>query len=663
MRKIFICNFIISFPSRQNLEKINLFNFLYYAKYSPKDICMKNHLFLIKINWFAKTSFSNLLIMSIMATEFFCKINSRRYNILAAVLFFSSSAMYGQVDSFKVAITRFDKVSTDARVNNIYIDDKNLIWLAGSKGLIETTGDGSKFNIHFPNTEMRDVTSDRRDNIWSASANTLYSLKTKNTYSLPDDGLTISDITYLEGNIWVGTDNGLYQFNTTSGKFKAYDNKNSKLVSNVIHFVHADKNRILWVGTDNGYLRIDGDKWELQDKKIKMLATCENSEGQWIISDKDMFLINKYNRLFPVKLDPTQYKGKINNFILDSKGRMYVASDILVRYDPYTEVINNYSEDAASLSKAALSLACDKNDNIWIGTDGAGFYRLLFGDVAQEQLNAICLVETAIQCTDSSNGSIKVSASGGTRPYTYQWSINGATGNTISGLSAGKYEVTVTDKLQTSTVASIQLSAPDPVTVELVSNNRVTNPEKPDGSVYVKVTGGSGNYTYLWSNGLTTQNLTSARSGKYSLNIKDKNGCMASADFNVRREKFIPDLVIDKVTVGQKLRINELNFTADSSTITQENNDILEEVYEFLVSNPSVVVEIGGHTNTIPPHEYCDQLSSARARKVAEFLYSRGIPKERLSFKGYGKREPLTDSTSNQGRQKNQRVEVKILQM
>ncbi|MBK9733528.1 MAG: OmpA family protein, partial [Saprospiraceae bacterium] len=62
-----------------------------------------------------------------------------------------------------------------------------------------------------------------------------------------------------------------------------------------------------------------------------------------------------------------------------------------------------------------------------------------------------------------------------------------------------------------------------------------------------------------------------------------------------------------------------------------------------------------------PPHEYCDQLSTARAKKVAEFLYNRGISKSRVTFKGYGKREPLTDSTSAQGRQKNQRVEIKIM--
>lgn len=588
-------------------------------------------------------------------------MNIKSLNFLIILLLAVIQSSAAQEDTSKVAITRFDKVNTDARVNSTYIDDRNVIWLASSKGLVETTGDGSKYNIYFPNTDIKDVTSERKDNIWAASSSAVYNFKTKASYSLPDDGVVISDISYLDGMLWIGTDNGLYEFNTTTHKFKAFDTENSKLPNNTINFVHADKSRILWIGTNGGYVRMEGDKWEVQDKKVKMLATCENNEGQWIISDKDMFLINKYNRLFPVKLDPTQYKGKINNFVIDSKGRIYIASDILVRYDPYKEVIDNYSADAATLSKAALSLGCDKNDNIWIGTDGAGFYKLLFGDVAAEQINAILLVENHIQCTGSKNGSIKVSASGGTRPYTYKWNVSGASGTTASGLAAGEYEVTVTDKTMNTSVATIVLSNPDPVAIEMVSNNRVTNPDKPDGSVIVKVTGGAGSYSYIWSNGATTQNLTGARSGQYSLNVKDKHGCLATATFNIKREKFIPDLEINKVVVGQKLRINELNFASDSSSITQENFDILEEVYEFLAANPGVIVEIGGHTNTIPPHEYCDQLSTARAKKVAEFLYERGIPKGRVSYKGYGKREPVTDSTTALGRQRNQRVEIKII--
>ncbi len=583
--------------------------------------------------------------------------------LILGTIFMYFMPAWSQVDSSKVTISRFDKVSTDARVNDIYIDNKNVIWLATNKGLIETVGDGSKVNNYFHNTEMVSITSERKDNIWVASAKAIYNFQTKVSYGLPHDGVTITGITYLDGSVWIGTNNGLYQFVVATSKFKVFDTENSKLASNKINFIQADKNRILWIGTEAGYVRIDGSKWEVQDKKMVMLATSENYEGQWIISNKDMFLLNHYNRLFPVKLDESQYKGKINKFVLDSKGRIYIASDILARYNPYNEQIINYSEDAATLSKAAISIACDKNDNIWIGTNGAGFYKLLFGDVVAEQVNANIIVENNIGCQGSKNGSIKVTVSGGTRPYSYKWSISGTSGTTASGLGAGLYEVTVTDKSQNTSVASITLTDPEPVQIDLVSNNRVTNPENPDGSVYVNITGGAGGYTYNWSNGTKNQNLMNARSGPYTLTVTDKNGCLASSTFHIMREKFIPDLDAKKVIVGQKLRINELNFVSDSSSITQDNYDILNEVYDFLVANPGIIIEIGGHTNTIPPHEYCDQLSTARAKNVAEYLYSRGIPKSRITYKGYGKREPLTDSTSAQGRQKNQRVEIKILQI
>jgi outer membrane protein OmpA-like peptidoglycan-associated protein len=565
-----------------------------------------------------------------------------------------------QVDSTKVAIQRFSAITSDARVNKTYIDDRNVIWLASNRGLIETVSDGSKAKTYLENTEILDVVSDRRNNVWAASQNALHQLSNNQRYQLPTDA-TITDIAYLEGSVWVGTTNGLFEFNPTAGKFKTHDTRNTPMISTNINFVHADRNKVLWVGTDKGYLRLEEENWNLEDKKVQMLATCENNEGQWIITNKDMFLINKFNRLFPVRLDPTQYKGKINNFVIDSKGRIYIASDILVRYDPYKEVIDNYTEDAASLSKACLSLACDKNDNIWIGTDGAGFYKLQFGELATEELNAVVIIESNIPCPGNKTGAIKVSVSGGAKPYSYQWSKVGVNGNYISSLPAGEYYVTVTDKIQNSTIANINLVDPSPVRIELVSTGRVTTPEDPNGTIEINISGGAGQYTYLWSTGATTQNVNKLPSGLYSLTAKDKNGCMSTATFNVKRDKYIPDLEMTKIVLGQKLRINDLNFDSDSSSITRANFEILDEVYEFLNANESVSVEIGGHTNTIPPHEYCDKLSAARSRNVAEYLYDRGIAKSRVAYKGYGKREPLSDSTSLAGRQKNQRVEIKIL--
>jgi outer membrane protein OmpA-like peptidoglycan-associated protein/sugar lactone lactonase YvrE len=579
------------------------------------------------------------------------------------IIFLSLSTSFSQNESGKIAITRFEKVRTDQKVNKVHIDNRNLLWLATNKGIIKSSGDGGTFQEYLTNLYFSSVTTDNKNRVWAGGNNYLYNVETGVNYPLPVPDAVISCLAYYDNQVWVGSNKGLFVLNPSTAKFKIVNTSNSKLPNNQVNFLHADQNKILWIGTDGGYVRLDNEKWEVQDKKYKMLATCENKEGQWIISNQDMFLINKFNRLFPVKLDPNQYRGKINDFVIDSKGRIYIASDILVRYDPYTETIENYTEDAGSLSKAAISIAADKNDNIWIGTNGAGFYRLLFGDIAEEQLNVSLIIEKSVQCHNGSDGVLKAVVSGGTKPFTYKWSKPGYDSQTLAGLSPGVYEVTVTDKYYTTAVATTELINPDPISVDVVSNERVTNPDKPDGMVKVMVKGGTGRYSFLWSNGQKTQNLTNVNSGMYALNIKDENGCEASLTVNVKREKFIPDLDVNKITEGQKLRINELNFEADSSIITQASYDVLEEVYEFLVSNPSVSVEIGGHTNTIPPHEYCDKLSTERARNVAEYLYSRGIERSRITYKGYGKREPLTESTSRQGRLRNQRVEIKILSM
>ncbi|MCR9098661.1 MAG: T9SS type A sorting domain-containing protein [bacterium] len=126
-------------------------------------------------------------------------------------------------------------------------------------------------------------------------------------------------------------------------------------------------------------------------------------------------------------------------------------------------------------------------------------------------------------CENTSDGAVSVSAMGGTPPFFYEWS-NGATTPSISNLPAGTYTVTVTDIAACTATASIDVNAfPAPS-----CSIEVTNPISTagnDGEATITVTGGTAPYTYLWSDGQTTQTATGLASGDYTATVTDANGC------------------------------------------------------------------------------------------------------------------------------------------
>lgn len=120
---------------------------------------------------------------------------------------------------------------------------------------------------------------------------------------------------------------------------------------------------------------------------------------------------------------------------------------------------------------------------------------------------------------------------------------------------------------------------------------------------------------------------------------------------------------LSKIKAGQSFRIDKLYFMADSSSFTPNSIRSLDDLADFLIKNPNIQVEIGGHTNGLPAHAYCDRLSAQRAGNVLKHLMSKGVKQSQLSAKGYGKRLPLADNSTEYGRRLNQRVEVKVLKV
>jgi outer membrane protein OmpA-like peptidoglycan-associated protein len=104
-----------------------------------------------------------------------------------------------------------------------------------------------------------------------------------------------------------------------------------------------------------------------------------------------------------------------------------------------------------------------------------------------------------------------------------------------------------------------------------------------------------------------------------------------------------------------------VNFDFGKSTLSSESYPILSNAAVVLLSNPSMKVEIQGHTDIIGSATSNKKLSIERAETVKSFLLSKGVEASRLSTAGFGDTKPISDNKTAQGRSFNRRIEFKIL--
>lgn len=114
---------------------------------------------------------------------------------------------------------------------------------------------------------------------------------------------------------------------------------------------------------------------------------------------------------------------------------------------------------------------------------------------------------------------------------------------------------------------------------------------------------------------------------------------------------------------GDVINLEHLQFKANSSELSDQDSKILDDLFGFMEDYPDVVIEISGHTNGVPDQDICLKISQERAQTVARYLVGRGIDFKRLRAVGYGKKYPIATNATPEGRKRNQRVEIKILEM
>ncbi|MFH1320024.1 MAG: PKD domain-containing protein [Bacteroidota bacterium] len=135
---------------------------------------------------------------------------------------------------------------------------------------------------------------------------------------------------------------------------------------------------------------------------------------------------------------------------------------------------------------------------------------------------------TNIECYGDNNGSATAVATGGTSPYTYQWSSGDST-DALQGVSAGTYIVTVTDPTGCSDADTVTIT--EPAALSLTTGSIDATCGNSDGYTFVSVTGGTGSYTYLWNDPFMQTNDTAVAlsANNYTVTVTDANGCTSSA--------------------------------------------------------------------------------------------------------------------------------------
>ena len=118
---------------------------------------------------------------------------------------------------------------------------------------------------------------------------------------------------------------------------------------------------------------------------------------------------------------------------------------------------------------------------------------------------------------------------------------------------------------------------------------------------------------------------------------------------------------INKLSVGSTLVLHDIYFQFDRSVILQQSYKELTKLLELMQDNPKLRIEIGGHTDDKGSVEYNRRLSESRAKAVADYLISKGVDSKRLTYRGYGKSKPIEDNSTDEGRARNRRVEIKVL--
>ena len=152
--------------------------------------------------------------------------------------------------------------------------------------------------------------------------------------------------------------------------------------------------------------------------------------------------------------------------------------------------------------------------------------------ISQELPITITITHQNVSCFNGITGSISVTnVNNGHEPYRYNWN-NGQTSQTANNLTAGNYQITVTDDHNCTATAAITITQPEALTIEGSARN-ASCIGVCDGRIAVTANGGTPSYSYRWNTGYDMPEITELCANTYNLTVTDANGCTANRSFSI----------------------------------------------------------------------------------------------------------------------------------
>lgn len=255
-------------------------------------------------------------------------------------------------------------------------------------------------------------------------------------------------------------------------------------------------------------------------------------------------------------------------------------------------------------------------------TDGSGC-SISNSVTITEPPNLVAIVpnDTQITCSGTGKGTLVAKVSGGTAPYTFKWSGSTQTDSILDNITAGTYTVTVTDSKGCTIIANgtlTLLAGNNNTTLSVQNITNISCKNGADGSITVNAIGGSGNYTYTWSNGGSGASISNLAKGSYTVSVNDGAGCTATGTYNITE----PNAVVILNPIVTNISCNGGSNGSISITTSGGTGNLTSNWSNGSIGNSISSLAVGTYKVTVADQNGCADSATYNITEPGNFSLS-----------------------------------------